>query len=279
MTGGTFDAALNAFAALELDARSMNLLHAGYGIGASIGPWMMTGAVALGSSSGWRAGMWVVATLAGAVAVILTVTRRAWALTPHVDDRATRLQAARGVVLAALALFFVYTGVEIVAGQYAFTFLSEGRGVSVAAAGFAAGGFWFGLTVSRLALGLVGGRLPTRAVVTASSVTAAGCLALLWWAPMPWVGLLGLMLAGLALGPIFPLNIALTPSRVGRRNTARMIGYQIAAANLGAASLPWLTGRAVDRVGLDVIGMILVTGAVALVIVDGVLRRLTPKTQ
>lgn len=272
--GGAFDAGVNAFAALELDARALNLLHAGYGVGATIGPWMMTAAVA-GTGSGWRLGMAAVAGLAGVVAIILTATRGTWALTPHAVEPSGGVKAARSLVVAALALFFVYTGVELVAGQYAFTFLSEGRGVSVATAGLAAGGFWLGLTISRVLLGLMGARMAgDRLLAIATSLTVVA-MTLLWWSPAEWVGPAALGLAGLALGPIFPLHIALTPERVGRTATARMIGYQIAAANLGAASLPWLTGRAVDRVGLTFIGPALVVGAVVLLVSDRVLRIVT----
>lgn len=265
--GGAFDAGVNAFAALELDARALNLLHAGYGVGATIGPWMMTAAIA-GTGSGWRLGMAAVAGLAGVVAIILTATRGTWALTPHAVEQSGGVKAARSLVVAALALFFVYTGVELVAGQYAFTFLSEGRGVSVATAGLAAGGFWLGLTISRVLLGLMGARLAADRMLTGATALTVVAMTVLWWSPAEWVGPAALGLAGLALGPIFPLHIALTPERVGRTATARMIGYQIAAANLGAASLPWLTGRAVDRVGLTFIGPALVAGAVVLLLSD-----------
>ncbi|MGF1665033.1 MAG: sugar MFS transporter [Acidimicrobiia bacterium] len=273
-SGGAFDAGINAFAALELDARALNLLHAGYGVGATIGPWMMTAAVA-STGFGWRLGMAAVAGLAGVVAIVLTATWRTWALTPHVVEQSAEVKAGPGLVVAALALFFVYTGVELVAGQYAFTFLSEGRGVPVATAGLAAGGFWLGLTISRMLLGVVGGRFSGNRLLAGATGLTVVAMTVLWWSPVEWVGPAALLLAGLALGPIFPLHIALTPGRVGRSATARMIGYQIAAANLGAASLPWLTGRAVDRVGLSFIGPALAVGAVVLLVSDRVVRTMS----
>ena len=39
-------------------------------------------------------------------------------------------------------IFFVYTGVELTAGQWAFALLTEARGLSTASAGFWAGLFW-----------------------------------------------------------------------------------------------------------------------------------------
>jgi fucose permease len=273
-SGGAFDAGINAFAALELDARSLNLLHAGYGVGATIGPWLMTAAVA-DTGFGWRPGMAAVAGLAGVVAIMLTTTRHSWTLTPHPIEPSGEVTAERSLVVAALALFFVYTGVELVAGQYAFTFLSEGRGIPVATAGLAAGGFWLGLTISRVLLGVRGARLAGDRLLAGATALTVAATAVLWWSPAGWVGPAALLVAGLALGPVFPLHIALTPGRVGRTATARMIGYQIAAANLGAASLPWLTGRAVDRVGLEFIGPALAAGAVVLLVSDRVVRALS----
>jgi fucose permease len=271
LSGGAFDGVLNAYAALELDGRAMNLMHAGYGVGATVGPWIMAAALV---GAGWRAGMALVAAVVGGVAIMLTVTVRAWALSdesPAESDRPS--PGRRPVVVLALLLFLVYSGVEVSLGQWSFTLLSEGRGVNPVVAGVAAGGFWGGLTLSRLVMGAVGGRLRTPAVLLLAGIGALAATALLWWAPVAWFGIVALVVAGFALGPIFPLQMSLTPGRVGRRAAPAMIGYQIAAATVGAGSLPWLIGRSVDAAGIESVGAIVTIAAMVTVASDLALRK------
>jgi hypothetical protein len=76
--------------------------------------------------------------------------------------------------------------------------------------------------------------------------------------------LLGL---GLLLAPIFPLLIAETPARVGERHAAHAIGFQVAAATLGAGTLPAAVGVAMRRAGLEVLGPFLLGTALLLLVV------------
>lgn len=275
-SGGAFDAGFNAFTALELDARALNFLHAGYGIGATLGPWMMTAMIA--SGAGWRLGIGVAAVVKLVVAAAIGRTASTWAFTPHDEHLSPGPRVGRTIVVAALVVFFFYTGVELIAGQYAFTFLSEGRGVDVTVAGLAAGGFWLGLTFARIMLGILGERVKPRSMVSMATLGTVATLSLLWWSPTPWAGPVALLLAGFALGPFFPLHIAMTPGRVGRAATPRMVGYQIAAANVGAASLPWLTGRAIDNIGLWTVGPALAITSVGLFVADRVLAGRTARS-
>ena len=67
----------------------------------------------------------------------------------------------------------------------------------------------------------------------------------------------------------------LTPRRVGAANTARVIGFEIGAANVGGALLPGLMGLAVALVGLSAIPPLLVINAVTLLAVSEILRQRT----
>ncbi|MDH3398489.1 MAG: hypothetical protein OEM81_11770, partial [Acidimicrobiia bacterium] len=64
------------------------------------------------------------------------------------------------------------------------------------------------------------------------------------------------------LGPIFPLQTTLTPSRVGAAFTPTAVGYQLAAATAGAAVIPGGLGILVTHFGLEVVGVVLVVTAV-----------------
>jgi fucose permease len=156
-------------------------------------------------------------------------------------------------VVFMLVLFFLYTGVEVGTGQWAFTLLNEGRGVSTAAAGAWVAAYWGGLTFGRFFFGFAGDRFAPGRLLAGSMAVALVGLAVLWLAP-GGAGVLGLPLTGLGLAAIFPALVSVTPSRIGRDRSTTTVGYQLAAATLGVASVPWLLGLVAEARGLQALG-------------------------
>jgi fucose permease len=171
-------------------------------------------------------------------------------------------------------LFFLYTGVEATAGQWAFSLLTESRGMTTAAAGLAASAYWGSIFAGRLAFGAVAHHVaparllrlgmagaPLAALVVSLTRSGAGAFT-------------GLFALGLLLAPIFPLLIAETPSRVGERHASHAIGFQISAATLGAGTLPAAAGLLVRHAGLEALGpVLLATAALVLALREAAGRR------
>ena len=82
-----------------------------------------------------------------------------------------------------------------------------------------------------------------------------------WWFPAIWVGVIALVFAGFAHGPMFPLQMLLTAQRFGASLAATVVGYQIAAANVGFAIVPGFVGLFVDRYGLASVPAVLFVAA------------------
>ncbi len=257
MGAGLTDTAFNAYAALNFDARQTNLLHAGFGIGATIGPIVMT--TALVSGRGWRAGYLVFAAVQLVMLAILLSRRRSLAVAiPRSGVSGRRISP--WLILT----FFLYTGLEVAAGQWAFTWLTEGRGVGTPVAGAWVAGYWGALTLGRLAFGLVAHRLSARSIVHLGTLGSIAGVLLLWWNPGA-AGVLGLPVVGFSLAGIFPALVMLTPGAVGAERSGDAMGLQLAAASLGAAAIPWVAGRFVGFSGLETLGPVLVvTGLVLL---------------
>jgi len=274
---GAIDAGLNAYAAGHFSPRHMNWLHAAYGLGAALGPFAMTGAIAAGLS--WRGGYLLLAVVLTGMACLFLATRGRWLGDVRLDGAARAggtLSAGRvlrrPLVWLQILLFFVYTGTELTAGQWCFALLTEARGMAPAPAGVWAGLFWVAMFAGRVGLGFVADRLgPDRLVRLGTVGGLIGALALAL-APTP-VGLAGLLLLGFSLAPIYPMLMSRTPARLGADAALHTVGFQVSAAMLGALALPSLAGLAADRVGIEAAAVIVAGGAVAVFVLHEILLR------
>ena len=246
--GGLVDTGMNAHAALAFDVRSMNLLHASFGVGATLGPVLIT--LSLTSTGVWRAGYAVLAVLQVVVGVAIWVSRHRWQADTAVAEVISVPVRRRRRSLLLILLFLLYTGVEFGAGQWAFTLLSEGRGLSTAVAGLWVSAYWGGLTLGRIGVGVVGHRWSAARTLNGGVLIALVGLAWLWADPAGW-GAAGLPITGLGLAPIFPTLVTLTPQRIGRDRSTHSIGYQLAAATIGGSAIPWIIGLVGERGGFQ----------------------------
>jgi fucose permease len=267
---GAIDSGLNAYAAGAFGARHMNWLHASYGLGATIGPLIMTSVLAGGLS--WRWGYGVVAGGQAALATAFAVTAGAWAVrgrattAPLAGPRAMDTLALPAVWLGALA-FAVYTAIEVAAGLWAYLLLTEGRGMPGSVAGVCVSAYWGSLFLGRVVLGVVAERLGSRRVLAASLIgIAAGATLIALPAPAA-VAVVGLVLVGAAAAPVFPLMVLTTADRVGAEHADRTIGLQVGAAGLGGAALPAAIGVVLSRVGVETLGPCLLVLATALLVI------------
>jgi fucose permease len=261
---GAIDAGLNTYVATHHSARTLNWLHACYGVGTASGP-MIMGAVLMAGRP-WQRGYAIVAAAQLVLAACFALSRGWWPAAERRDAKAAaRASAAETlripVVWMNLAAFFVYTGIEASFGAWSYSLLAEARGVATATAAWWVSAFWSGLTVGRIVFGFAAGRAPIDRMLRASIGSIALAAALVWADIGGISGFIGLALAGLACGPVFPSLIATTPARVGQAHTANAVGFQIAAAALGQSILPGLVGAAAAAAGLEIIGPLLLTAS------------------
>lgn len=280
---GAIDAGINAFAAARFSPRLVSWLHASYGVGAMLGPLLMTGV--LTSGLGWRWGYAVIGLVLAAMAVSFLLTIRLWEMDrPEPASVASVREPAAGLfdtlalsrVWLNVALFFVYTGLEVSAGQWSYSLFTEARGVVPGVAGIWIAVYWAGLTAGRILSGAVASRIPGDTLLRLGTIGALVGALLIWWDPGMSSGLLGLAVLGFALAPIFPTLIAETPKRLGTSHATSAIGFQVAAAYLGTAAIPGLTGVIAGRAGLAVIGPCLFGTAVVLFLLQETSRQRRP---
>lgn len=259
---GAIDAGLNTYIASHHGESLMQWLHASFGVGITLGPIIMT--TGLNLFGAWRVGYVVVGAAQLALAGCFAFTARLWqqdgaASENPADMRLTDFKTPIGETLRQLSawlsilMFFIYTGIEVTLGLWAYTLLTESRGIAPAIAGLWAGSYWGTFTVGRVMAGLYASRVGAGRLVQISLLGALVGALLLWWNPAPAVSLFGVGLVGFAVAPIFPALVSSTSARVSRAHAANTIGMQISAAGLGAALLPSAAGSLARFTSLEVI--------------------------
>ncbi len=252
---GVIDAGLNTYVATNHSAGRLNWMHAFFGVGATLGPQVMTRV--LDAGIGWQWGYLAVAALQLGLTLAIGLTLPRWWLSRDSDD-STAANGARAVetlrlpvVWFGIALFILYTGIESTGGNWTFTLFAEGRGVDPNAAGLWVSLYWGGLTAGRFLMGAIADRVENNLLLRLClSGTVFGALLI----ALNVSGLLnqaGMALMGLAQAAVFPTLIAVTPGRVGPAHAANAIGFQVGAAGVGFAILPSLAGVLAQQIGLE----------------------------
>ena len=250
--GGAIDAGLNLYAANEFSPRHMNWLHACWGLGAMLGPLVVT--EVLRQDLSWRVAYGALATLLLGLAAVFVFTRRRWRA-PAGEAGETLGAAAvlrHPLVLLQILLYFVYTGVETVGGQWSYSLFTEGRGMDPLRAGYWVASYWAALTLGRVGFGWAVDRLDADRLLRGALLGALLAASLLAFAS-GWLAGIGLVLLGAMLAPVFPILMSRTPARLGAERAVHAVGFQVTAAMLGAVVIPTLTGLAVTGLGLEVV--------------------------
>lgn len=277
---GAIDTGLNIYAAQHFSARVVNWLHAFYGVGAAIGPLIMT--ATLGAGYGWQRGYWIVGIWQLILAICFGLTRARWSANGVAEtDQAKRVSNGSTlrlpVVWISIAVFFLYTGLEAAAGTWAYSLFTESRAIPTATAGMWVSVYWANLTLGRFLSGVIVGIVPVSLLLRFSIIGIALGAALIWINLSELSSFLGLALMGLSSAPIFPTLIATTPARLGTAHTANGVGFQIAAAVLGQSLVPAFVGILAGKFNLETVGPALFTAALLLLALFETLRIVSRK--
>jgi fucose permease len=260
---GFVNAALNVYAAARFGPRNITWMHASYGLGATLGPLVVTALLVGGA--GWRVAVASMSAVLAVVALVLALTRHRWeepSAAPQPGTPEPERPAAadspplrpRAVILSVVLFIAVESGIETAAGIWGYVFLTSGRGVSATVAGVAVSAYWAMMFAGRALLGPVAERAgASRVLAIAIAAVPAGALLMALPGPAA-VAVAGMMLLGLAAAPVFPLLTLTTADRVGEGGAATAVGLQTAASAIGSAALPSGIGLVIGAAGAQATG-------------------------
>lgn len=263
---GGVDSSLNAYVAANYASRHMNWLHACWGIGATIGPMVMTQVIVSGFL--WRDGYRIIALVQGSLALLFIVFLRLWKradVGSSSDDSGQGGDAPAGgegrkisglrriEPWIQISMYGIYCAAEISTGIWTASILVEARGFDRGIAGLLVSSYYAGITGGRILTGFVADRIGNRGMVRIGIGTALAGIVLLSFSLPPAFAFLGLLLMGLGFAPIYPCLMHETPRRFDRDTFRTVIGLQMASANLGGSIVPASLGLVGARFGLNAV--------------------------
>ena len=253
---GSVDACLNNYVALHYASRHMSWLHCMWGIGASVGPYIM-GAV-LSAGQHWSTGYQCIGILQAALTALLLLSLPLWKQDgQRPEEKAAPLSLRQILAIPGakplLLAFFCYCALEQTMGLWAGSYLALYRGFTPEQAAGFAGLFFLGITLGRALNGFLTMRFSdsflTRAGFVIITLGIAAVLA-------PWgdtMALAGLVLVGLGCAPVYPCIIHATPARFGAERSQAVIGILMAGAYLGNCLMPPLFGLIANHISIGLL--------------------------
>lgn len=257
---GSVDASLNNYVALHYASRHMSWLHCMWGLGASIGPYIL--GYALTAGHGWNMGYRYISFIQIALTVILVFSIPLWkkrtsnttenANAPDAPLSLKQIVAISGAKEVLIALF-CYCAAEQTAILWGSSYLVLHDGLDEeTAAGFGSL-FLIGLTVGRGLSGFLTFRLSdVNMIRLGQGIMVLGIAVMV----LPFgsaATMVGLMLIGLGCAPIYPCIIHSTPDHFGEENSQALIGVQMASAYMGILLMPPLFGLVANHITVSLL--------------------------
>ena len=254
---GSVDAALNNYVAIHYKSRHMSWLHCMWGVGASVGPYIMSAALTGGGT--WNTGYRIIGIMQIVLSALMFISLPLWKKNGNAGSSENREadEAAKPIPLSnvirfkgaleVMTAFFCYSAVEQTCSLWASGYLVLGRGVDeVTAAGFAAL-FFLGITGGRALSGFLTFKFNDMQMIRiGEAVILTGVILL--FVPLQICALIGLIAVGLGCAPVYPSIIHSTPERFGKERSQAMVGIQMAAAYTGTTLMPPLFGLIAQHV-------------------------------
>ena len=175
------------------------------------------------------------------------------------------------IIVSALALFF-YIGIEVSMGGFITTYLTS-IGFEGKHSNMVLSAFWIALMIARLITSqFVTPEIGAWIILVLSLVTTVS-IALMIAAKSKGIGAIGVLITGLAFGPIFPTIVGVTFSKVEPSQYGSAFGIIFAIGLLGGTSIPAIIGSVSKGKTIQQSLKIAVAAAIFLVIVAFIMGR------
>ena len=253
---GAIDASINNYVAMHYSGAVMNFLHCFYGVGAMISPYIMAAAL---RRARWNEGYRWTAYLQIAILVVCILSLPLWKRNQTKEEEETLKNSAgiREVVkipgaLQTLIAFFAYCSGEATCFLWVPSFFAgTKKGLSAGTIASFGSLIFGGLMLGRLIAGFISNHFGDRKMIRMGIVLELlGILVVMLPFPGYVVTAVGFVMIGTGMGPVYPAIQHMAPQNFGRKNSAAMIGLQMASAYVGSTFMPMVFGLLQETLGI-----------------------------
>ncbi len=275
---GAVDAGLNEFVAENYKAKHMNWLHCFWGVGAMLGPVIMS--AMLKWDFGWRSGYLAISIVQFVLLALLIFSLPMWKKkerpkTVQLQQQKTGLFESLKVKGAAFAMFtfFFYTTIEASVGLWGASYLVNAKNYAPENAAGWISLFFLGITLGRAISGFVSIKLSNEMMIRIGIIMLVFGLVIMAL-PLPsYFALIAIVIVGLGLAPIFPSMLHQTPIYFGEKHSQAATGLQMAFAYTGSTFMPPILGQLLSRTAFSIMPYVLLIFAVGLFVFTTILTR------
>ena len=280
---GSVDASLNNYVALHYESKHMSWLHCMWGIGATIGPYIMGYAL---TNNNWNAGYRYISIMQIVLTAILFFSLSLWKKNDEENKEKIstkvlslkeiiKIPGAREIMIG----FFCYCALEATTGLWASSYLNLYKGVDIKTAASFGSLFYIGITVGRAISGFITMKLnDNQMIILGESLILIGIILMIIPA-VNIVSLIGFIIVGLGCAPIYPSIIHSTPSNFGAENSQAIIGVQMASAYIGTLAMPPLFGYIANHISISLLPFYLVLILILMFIMHKLMIKKTIKNK
>ncbi|EQL03662.1 Major facilitator superfamily domain, general substrate transporter [Ophiocordyceps sinensis CO18] len=238
----------------------LGIIHGSFGLGGTVAPLIVSAMVARLHLE-WYTYFYVIIAV---VCIELVFALWAfWDATGAVYRQKLRRDAVGGVTIRTvlsepitwlLSVFLLaYAGAEVSLGGWIPTFMIEVRHADDFLAGVTATLFWLGLSIGRVVLGFITGRIGEKLAITGYLLLAVVFQLLYWLVPSTVGAMCFVSLMGFFLGPLFPAAVVVATKLLPPEYHITAVGFAAAIGGGGASLIPFAVGAIAQNHGVQVL--------------------------
>jgi FHS family Na+ dependent glucose MFS transporter 1 len=257
----------------ENSVSSVNLLNVFWGIGAFIGPLLVSGAIFL-----WQSGLpamifSALVTIAASLVLLFGFFKVKIGTQGERLEKSLQPKMHYTAFLWSLGgLLLLYIGSESAVGGWATTYMQKTTSLKIELAALVTSGFWLAITLGRIMGTVLGSRLAPKKVLTIClSIASLGGILFVASYGNPVLSIVAIFLIGLGFGTIYPTSMAIvtmafaeTPGQAGSVITVM--------GSVGGMLIPWLQGIIMQQSGIQA-GTYMIAVLIALLVLMFVLNQ------
>lgn len=268
---GALNMSSNHFISLNYKPSHMNWMHGFWGIGATVGPLIMS--YYIGKNNNWKKGYLAISIIYFVIAGILLLSfsffkNEQKQLGADKEEKSNDINTVLKMskLKYTLVCFFCCCAVEQTIGLWGSSYLLKSKNISAELAAACLSIFFAGVTIGRFVSGIITLKIKTTTLIKMGLwIEVAGGIFLIVPLPVTF-SMLGLVLIGFGSSPVVPCMTQQTAHKFGKEVSGAIVGYQIAFGFMGSTLIPPIFGCFASKITIAIFPLVILILILILVV-------------